>query len=419
MNADKEVLHYSTDFPNGGREVRDLNRNLQIDASDVIDPFTGIQIPDEDVTFSSMFILGADNPSTPTVAPELISNTLGEDLNNNGSLDGNEVDVIPNGRTLDRGILFTTTGPDTRDKVPFSFDLNDGGFFPTRHPLIVPTGVPAGTIWEYQRDGLCGFQSAILDPNTAPRFQNLGAGIWHTGDGDPTTPNATATACDNYAMPNDSFTEPQAERILDLLESPISAQVHQLPDSPGFPYTVESHRLAINVNIQTADEYAGGFINLDSNLESDDRNCLLCQTVFYQRFGGVYYNVAHWATYNYGIDPLGKDVDPQRTFGALYDPNGSVASSRTVTGDEIGFSGFTQNTNPASTTPIPPAVPDFMPYPRLSDPLPLSYQPDHRAADRRPAGPVRNFDWSLINYQEGLTYAETGPGTFEAGGFFN
>ena len=149
--ADKEVLHYSTDFPNGGREVRDLNRNLQIDASDVIDPFTGIQIPDEDVTFSSMFILGADNPSTPTVAPELISNTLGEDLNNNGSLDGNEVDVIPNDRTLDRGILFTTTGPDTRDKVPFSFDLNDGGFFPIRHTLSVPTGVPAGTIWEYQR----------------------------------------------------------------------------------------------------------------------------------------------------------------------------------------------------------------------------------------------------------------------------
>src|SRR2546427_12971681 len=110
LNSDKASLHSSTDFPsgpgaaNGGREVRDLNRNLQIDASDVIDPFTGIQIPDEDVTFSSMFILGADNPSTPTVAPELISNTLGEDLNNNGTLDGNEVDVIPNDRTLDRGI---------------------------------------------------------------------------------------------------------------------------------------------------------------------------------------------------------------------------------------------------------------------------------------------------------------------------
>ncbi|PYT36163.1 MAG: hypothetical protein DMF52_08380 [Acidobacteria bacterium] len=418
MNADNEVLHYSTDFPNGGREVRDLNRNLQIDASDVIDPFTGIQIPDEDVTFSSMFILGADNPSTPTVAPELISNTLGEDLNNNGSLDGNEVDVIPNDRTLDRGILFTTTGPDTRDKVPFSFDLNDGGFFPIRHTLSVPTGVPAGTIWEYQRDGLCGFQSAILDPNTAPRFQNLGAGIWHTGDGDPTTPNATATACDNYAMPSDGFTEAKAERILDILESPIIAQVHQLPDARGFPYTVEFQRLAMNVNIQTFDPYAGGFINFDTNLESDDRNCLLCQSVFSQRFGGVYYNVAHWYTYNYGIDPAGLDVDKQRTFGPLVDQNGSVAISGTVTGDEVGFSGFTANNNPNSSSPIPAAPPDFLPYPRPTDPLPVSPKDNH-PVDRRPAGPTRNFDFSMINFLEGFVFFETGPGPFEQGGFFN
>src|SRR5206468_10664230 len=93
--------------------------------------------------------------------------------------------------------------------------------------------------------------------------------------------------------------------------------------------------------IQTVDWYAGGFVNFDTNIDSDDRNCLLCQSVFYQRFGGVYYNVAHWATYTYGIDPAGYDVDKQRTFGALVDPNGSVAATNTVTGDEQGVSGFT------------------------------------------------------------------------------
>src|SRR5262249_24063931 len=171
-------------------------------------------------------------------------------------------------------------------------------------------------------------------------------------------------------------------------------------------------------NIQTVDEYAGGFINLDPNVDTDQGNCLLCQGTFYQRFGGVYYNVAHWATYNYGIDRTNQDVDPQRTFGALTDTDGSVGGTRTVTGDETGFSGFTQNSNPNSTSPIPVAPPDFLAYPRPGDPLPLSPKDGH-PVDRRPAGPTRNFDFSMINYLEGQVSFETGPGPFERGGFFN
>src|SRR2546427_10105415 len=89
LNSDKASLHSSTDFPsgpgaaNGGREVRDLNRNLQIDTPDVIDPFTGIQIPDEDITFSSLFTHDG-SPTGP------VRNTLGEDLDGDGSLDHNE-----------------------------------------------------------------------------------------------------------------------------------------------------------------------------------------------------------------------------------------------------------------------------------------------------------------------------------------
>jgi hypothetical protein len=411
LNSDRETFHYSTDFlsPTSGtmREVRDLNRNLQIDRPDVIDPFTTIQIPDEDITFSTLFLSDGG----------LVRNVLGEDLNGNGVLDpATEFDVIPNG-LLDPGILFSPSGPDSRDKVPFTFDRNDGGFFPIRHPVSIQGNVTGGTIWEHQRSGLCGFQSANDDNNPAPLFQNLGAGIWHTGDGDPTTPDDLATGCDNYAMPQEPNTPPQAERIMDVLISPIIAQVHQLPDARGFPYTVEFQRLAINVNLQTFDEFAGGFVNLDTNIESDDRNCLLCQTVFYPRFGGVYYNTWHFDTYNYGIDPANADIVKQRTFGALVDGNGSILGSRTVTGDEKGFSGFTANTNPNSSSPIPAAAPDFMPYPRLIDPLPLAA--DGHAVDRRPAGPTRNYDFSLINYLEGQVFAETGPGTFEPGGFFS
>jgi hypothetical protein len=406
LNADREAFHYSTDFPTGGREVRDLNRNLQVDKADVIDPFMTIQIPDEDITFSSLFFSDGG----------LVRNVLGEDLDGDGVQDPNEFDVIPNG-TLDPGILFGPGGPDSRDKVPFTFDRNDGGFFPVRHPVSIPGNVQGGTIWEHQRSGICGFQSANDDNNPAALFQNLGAGVWHTGDGDTTTPADTALGCDNYAMPQEPNTPIQAERIMDVLISPIIAQVRQLPDSRGFPYTVEFQRLAINFNLQTFDEFAGGFVNLDTNLESDDRNCLLCQTVFYPRFGGVYYNTWHFDTYNYGIDPANDDIVSQRTFGALFDQNGSIVGSGLIEGNEKGFSGFTQNTNPNSRSPIPEAAPDFMPYPRPIDPLPLAA--DGHPVDRRPAGPTRNYDFSLLNYLDGQVFPETGPGAFEPGGFFS
>src|SRR2546427_1558992 len=105
LNSDKASLHSSTDFPsgpgaaNGGREVRDLNRNLQIDTPDVIDPFTGIIVPDEDITFSTLFFQDAG----------VVRNTVGEDLNRNGVLDAGE-DVVPDG-VLDLGILASSTGP--------------------------------------------------------------------------------------------------------------------------------------------------------------------------------------------------------------------------------------------------------------------------------------------------------------------
>src|SRR5206468_6353275 len=133
-----------------GREVRDLHRNLQVDLPDVIDPFTGIQVPDEDITISSLFASDGG---------VVVRNFLGEDLDNDGVLDHGETDVIPNG-LLDRGILFSPLGPDTRDKVPFALDLNDGGFFTTRHPVSISGNLTSGSIWEYQRSGPGGFQTA-------------------------------------------------------------------------------------------------------------------------------------------------------------------------------------------------------------------------------------------------------------------
>jgi hypothetical protein len=431
LNSDKEVFHYSTDYPAGGREVRDLNRSLEIDRPDIIDPFTQIQITDEDITFSSMFLSDGG----------VVRNTLGEDLNNNLVLDEGE-DIIPNDR-LDRGILALSSGQSAGDKAPFKFESNDGGFAPFVHPTT--TIIPARSIWEYKgggvcvsgatigvacrsdaecpgggvcgmHSGLCGAQSAALDGDAAQNFQNGGAGIWHTGDGDPLTPDDLALVCENHLMPQDGATPVTAERIMDVLVSPVVAKVHQGNDARGFPFTVEFQRLGMNINHQTFDHYAGGFVLLDTDIDTDERSCLLCQGVFYPRFGGFYYVAARLYTYIYGVDPAGLEATPQRTFGPLDDPDDSLTTTATITGDETGFSAFTQNTNPNSSTPIPTAPPDFLPYPAPGAPIPLAA--DGRPADDTIGGPVRNFDLSLVNYQEGLVFFQTGPGPFEPVGSF-
>src|SRR5262249_29175124 len=149
--------------------------------------------------------------------------------------------------------------------------------------------------------GQCGFQTAIFDADPNAVFQNNGAGIWHTGDGNIVTPDTTSTTCDSYQVPQNGATPPQAEALLDVLQSSIVAKVHQINDSRGFPYTVEFQRLGMNLNHQTPDGFAGGFVNLDSDIDSDERNCLLCQP-FAPRFGGAYYVLARLYTYNYGVD---------------------------------------------------------------------------------------------------------------------
>ncbi|HXH29037.1 MAG TPA: thrombospondin type 3 repeat-containing protein, partial [Candidatus Polarisedimenticolia bacterium] len=400
LNSDYETFHYSTDYPHGGREIRDFNRNLQIDRPDVTDPFIGVQLPDEDITFSDMNVVGTSTG--------LVTNTLGEDLNGNGVRDGDERDVIPNS-ALDFGILMG--GPNsTPDKVPFNFDTNNGGFNAFRHPFSNPGGVTS-VVWEWRRGGVCGFQSAITETNLAAGFQNLGAGIWHTGDGDPSTPSSSATACDNFATASNPATPPEAEYYFDVLESPIIAKVHQTTDARGLPYSAEFQRFGLNIQTQWQLSLTGGGIDIDNNIDDDTGNCLLCQE-FNRTYGGFDYQIADLASSgDAGSDPTNVGLR-QRTFGPLNDPDGSTSTgSKFVSGDETGFSGFTQNTNPASSSPIPVAAPDLLPYP-------VSNAPVVTASDGAPwtnnvQGPVRNLDMSLITYEAGFVSLMEGPGTDE------
>jgi hypothetical protein len=345
LNSDREEKFYSTDHPAGGREIRDLNRNLLIDAPDRIDPALGFVVPPEDVTFSSMFV--------PTGAGGLVSNTLGEDLDDDGELDPGEADIIPNG-IVDGGILALPGGPSAGDHVPWNFDTDGGGFVPLRHPGTVQgtlTGIP---LWERTGTGICGFQTALPDGDPADWFQNDGAGIWHTGDGDTATPDLIAAACDPHPQPIDAATPPQTEMVFDVVMSPIIAKVNQQNDARGFPYTVEFQRLGINLNMRFADgyseRYAGGGINIDNDVEDDDVNSILGQpTDQYaaRRFGGwpnslfqfpgKYFR--QYVSYYGTVRDFYVPTSAERRFGSLNNPDAIPLPA--ITGDETGFTGRT------------------------------------------------------------------------------
>ncbi|HZM70317.1 MAG TPA: thrombospondin type 3 repeat-containing protein [Candidatus Cryosericum sp.] len=430
LNSDWETFHYSTDYPagpagpNNGREVRDLNRNLQIDTPDITDPATGIQLPDEDITFDSMFIVGTANG--------FVSNILGEDLNNDGdNVDPGEGDILPNG-AVDKGILFAAGGPTPgSDKAPFNFDLNNGGFLGLRHPFSRP-GPVALQSWEFVRTGICGFQTAIADPDTQKWFQNNGAGIWHTGDGNPATPAANASGCDNHLVSNDPDTSFGNEFFMDVLASLLIAKVHQVADARNLPYSVEFQRFGVNLTHQEVNGSSTGNFNIDNNVEDDTGNCLLCQE-FDQNYGGSDYQVANLQSGS-AVDPTGTGGVLQRTFGPTQDLDGSITGGNpSANGDETGFSGFTQNTNINSSSPIPTAPPDLLPYPVPSaatigicdggtqNDKPCTPGPSPCTvgggncfpATNNIQGPVRNFDMTLVTYEAGYSFLMQGPGAAE------
>jgi hypothetical protein len=414
LDSDRDSRFFSTDHPTGGREVRDLNRNGVIDPPDTIDPFLGFVLPREDVTFTTLFS-GSGAPSGH------FTNELGEDLDLSGTFNGSERNVVPNvdgsgNALLDKGILNSNNPADPSHRVPWNFDNNNGGWTAFRHPGSTAANVSVNPVWEYKTNGLCGFQTA----GGPGRF-----GVWHTGDGDASTPGGAATACDLHAQPQDNNTPSRSELLFDVLMSPLVAKVNQAADARGFPYTVEFQRFGMNMTIETFDGYAGGGVNIDNDADSDNENSLLGQQVdayYTRRFGGWPNGLFRFAGEYFngpGIDPT--TTSPyQRTFGPFQDPDVIF-----LDGDECCFSGTTPpGTNPASTSPIPTAQPDYLPYPQHAVPLvgicdggSLAGQPcDPQQAggacvagggvchpeDNTIAGPVRNFDSTLVGYEGGF-----------------
>jgi len=273
---------------------------------------------------------------------------------------------------------------------------------------------------------LCGFQTSA----------GASFGVWHTGDGDPATPGVAATACDNSAQPNDAASPDKVELIMDVLESPIIAKVNQANDARGFPYVVEFQRLGYNVNIQNFDGYAGGGVNIDNNIDSDNANTLLGQEMnayTTRRSGGWAEGLFRDAGQYFpgvGIDQ-GTTAPFQRTFGPFVD----AGVLGTIDAGDTGFSGYTANANPSSSSPIPTAKPDYLSYPvpsavaigvcdggtndnqtcdpsSGSDPC-ITGGGVCTPAPNTVAGPVRNFDTTLIGIEGGFSSMVNGTASPE------
>src|SRR5207249_4110349 len=107
------------------------------------------------------------------------------------------------------------------------------------------------------------------------------------------------------------------------------------------------------------------------NVDSDSGNCLLCQE-FSFTYGGVDYMLGRFNNTTTGTYPTSAGLR-QRTFGPLTDPDNSIPGTSStagfVSGDETGFTGFTQNSNPHSGSPLPTAPPDLLPYPAPGAPI--------------------------------------------------
>src|SRR5258705_9714506 len=178
----------------------------------------------------------------------------------------------------------------------------------------------------------------------------------------------------------------------------------------------------MNLNIQTAD-YAGIAIDLDNDIDSDARNCLICQYLYGVRIPDIY-AVAVLNSYERGIDPLSSV--PQRTFGPLTDTDGTFAQNRVINGDETGFTGFTQNANPNSSSPIPVGGADFTPFPRPGAPVigapgcTCDVNPNQACCEKNTVqGPERNLDISLLDYEDGVIQFSLGPGAVGPAGAFS
>ncbi|HZI94648.1 MAG TPA: thrombospondin type 3 repeat-containing protein [Patescibacteria group bacterium] len=216
LQADMETLRYNTDFPGGGTQAADRNRDGLITT----------------VPAGST----ARNRELATYQP----------LNNGGN---------PNAAIA--------------ALMPWHFDSNNGGFTAFRTADSKP-GSPGSSqnslAWFYSTAGGCGWQTqnngVVTTGSTAPK------GVWHAGHGPVGAPGAPG-ACPPYTDPTDPLTAPNTEFIHDVLQSPVMNKVNQGLDARGIPFSLHMEAMGWNEQQNFGDASTVTTIEVDSNVDDD------------------------------------------------------------------------------------------------------------------------------------------------------
>ncbi len=231
VQANMETFWYNTDFPAGGTQAADYNRDGAVQV-----PVAGSQARYRELqTFSPLNNVG--NPNAAAAA-----------------------------------------------QMPWRFDSNNGGFNAYRTADSKPGGPGSAQnslAWFHSTGGGCGWQTqnnGVVGTGVLPR------GTWHAGHG-PVGNFRDANACPPYAPPSDTLTAPLTEFIHDVLDSPVLNKVNQGLDARGIAFDLRMERIGWNDTQSFTDTATVINLEIDSNLDDSGPIILGDSYSYRQPFG--------------------------------------------------------------------------------------------------------------------------------------
>ncbi|MGH9867143.1 MAG: thrombospondin type 3 repeat-containing protein [Candidatus Polarisedimenticolia bacterium] len=294
LQADTEFLNYHTDFPGGGTQAVDRNRDGNIQTSAAGSEARNLEL----LTFKP--------------------------LNDTGTCTAGRCSNIS--RTC--SINADCNNPNTAISIqmPWRFDTDAGGFTAKRAPDMktgAPGSVQNSLAWFYSTGGGCGWQTQ--NNGIVGLSSTLRKGTWHAGHG-PVGNFRAPGACPQYTIPTDPTTAPLVEFVHDMLDSPVMERINTAPDARGIPFDIRMESVGWNETQSFTDTSSFTDIEVDSNIEDGGPVTL----------GDSYTYRSPAPTTMLG--PKTSAANSQRTFGPMRDSDASLATKIGVNGDEVGVS---------------------------------------------------------------------------------
>lgn len=218
VQSDMEILRYNTDFPGGGTQAADYDRNGAITT---VQPGSGVRNR-ELTTFQPLVFAGSPNVGLSGL-------------------------------------------------IPWRFDSNAGGFTGLRagtSKIGGPGSTQNALAWFYGTGGGCGWQTQ--NNGVVGTTSTLPKGVWHAGHGPiGTFSPVVGGACPAYVNPIDPLTRPFTEFIHDVLRSPVLSRMNPALDARGMPFDLRIEAVGWNETEDYGDSLTIASLAVDPNPMDD------------------------------------------------------------------------------------------------------------------------------------------------------